>query len=77
MGLSKRREGEKNRKVGNWAGFKVRVSISDTLTLTLTLALTLTLTLTITVGLTLIPALTLLAKREGGKHRKRKIGPIV
>jgi len=35
--LSKRREGGKNGKVGNWAGFRVR--ISDTLTLTLTLAL--------------------------------------
>jgi len=60
MGPSKRREGGKDEKVGNRAGFRVR--ISDTLTLTLTLALTLTLN----------PVLTLLAKRKAGNTGKGK-----
>jgi len=63
-GLSKRREGEKDGKVGNWDGFRVRVRISDILTLTLTLALT----------VILIPVLTLLAKRKAGNTGKGKLG---
>jgi len=62
-GLSKRREGGKNGKVGNWAGFRVRVRIGDILTLILTLVLTLAITVT------LIPALTLLAKRKAGNTK--------
>jgi len=68
VGPSKRQEGGKNGKAGNWAGFRVR--ISHILTLTLTLALTLTLTIIIT----LIPALTLLAKRKTGNTGKGKSG---
>jgi len=63
-GLSKRREGGKNGTVGNWAGFRVRVRISDTLTLILTVALTIT--------VSLIPGLTLLAKRKAGNTGKGK-----
>jgi len=63
-GLSKIREGGKYGKVGNWVGFKVRISNN----LTLTLILTLTLTLTVT----LIPVLTLLDKRNSKNTVKGK-----